>query len=59
MAKLSKLDADLLIARLTSAGNLQELTLKRTHQLHGRMTEQRQIGSAKDRKFSKNLFTIF
>ncbi|WIX05307.1 hypothetical protein QN060_13680 [Xanthomonas oryzae pv. leersiae] len=39
VTKLSKTDADLLIARLTSAENLQELTLNRTRQPDGTVTE--------------------
>ncbi len=45
VANLSKTDADLLIARLTSAENLQELTLNRTRQTDGTVTEQWQIDS--------------
>lgn len=43
VAKLSKADADLLIARLTSAENLQELTLNRSRSPDGTVTEQWQI----------------
>lgn len=48
VAKLSKSDADLLIARLTCAENLQDLTLNRTRQPDGAVTEQWQIDSPKD-----------
>ncbi len=37
--KLSKFDADLLISRLTSAENLQELTLNRSRAPDGTVTE--------------------
>ena len=50
VAKLSKTDADLLIARLTSAENLQELTLNRSRSRDGTVTERWQIDSPKDLK---------
>lgn len=50
VTKLSKSDADLLIARLTSAENLHELTLNRTRQPDGAVTEQWQIDTPKDLK---------
>ncbi|MEA9859114.1 site-specific integrase [Xanthomonas campestris pv. raphani] len=56
--KLSKTDADLLIARLTSAENLQELTLNRTRQPDGAVTEQWQIDSPKDLKLYRQLMEL-
>jgi len=56
--KLSKLDADLLIARLTSAENLQELTLNRTRQPNGAVTEQWQIDSPKDLKLYRLMMEL-
>ncbi|KGK57292.1 integrase [Xanthomonas cannabis pv. phaseoli] len=56
--KLSKLDADLLIARLTSAENLQELTLNRTRQPNGVVTEQWQIDSPKDLKLYRLMMEL-
>ncbi|MBB3919825.1 MULTISPECIES: site-specific integrase [Xanthomonas] len=56
--KLSKTDADLLIARLTSAENLQELTLNRTRQPDGTVTEQWQIDSPKDLKLYRQLMEL-
>ena len=58
MAKLNKTDADLLIARLTSAENLQELTLNRTRQPDGTVTEQWQIDSPKDLKLYRQLMEL-
>ncbi|MBB5876135.1 site-specific integrase [Xanthomonas sp. 3498] len=58
VAKLSKSDADLLIARLTSAENLQELTLNRTRQPDGTVTEQWQIDSPKDLKLYRQLMEL-
>ncbi|QHB73859.1 tyrosine-type recombinase/integrase [Stenotrophomonas sp. 364] len=58
VAKLSKTDADLLIARLTSAENLQELTLNRTRQPDGTMIEQWQIDSPKDLKLYRQLMEL-
>lgn len=58
VAKLSKSDADLLIARLTSAKNLQELTLNRTRQPDGTVTEQWQIDSPKDLKLYRQLMEL-
>ncbi|OQP81657.1 integrase [Xanthomonas phaseoli pv. syngonii LMG 9055] len=58
VAKLSKTDADLLIARLTSAENLQELTLNRTRQPDGTVTEQWQIDSPKDLKLYRQLMEL-
>lgn len=54
VAKLSKTDADLLIARLTSAENLQELTLNRSRAPDGTVTEQWQIDSPKDLKLYRS-----
>ncbi|CTP85391.1 site-specific integrase [Xanthomonas graminis] len=56
--KLSKVDADLLIARLTSAENLQELTLNRTRQPNGVVTEQWQIDSPKDLKLYRLMMEL-
>ncbi|MFA4639001.1 site-specific integrase [Xanthomonas perforans] len=56
--KLSKTDADLLIARLTSAENLQDLTLNRTRQPDGTVTEQWQIDSPKDLKLYRQLMEL-
>ncbi|CAD1790616.1 integrase [Xanthomonas arboricola pv. juglandis] len=58
VAKLSKTDADLLIARLTSAENLQELTLNRTRQPDGTVTDQWQIDSPKDLKLYRQLMEL-
>ncbi|MFS8407557.1 site-specific integrase [Xanthomonas campestris pv. campestris] len=58
VAKLNKSDADLLIARLTSAENLQELTLNRTRQPDGTVTEQWQIDSPKDLKLYRQLIEL-
>ncbi|CAD7718116.1 hypothetical protein LMG31884_27550 [Xanthomonas hydrangeae] len=58
VTKLSKSDADLLIARLTSAENLQELTLNRTRQPDGTVTEQWQIDSPKDLKLYRQLLEL-
>ncbi|AZR28927.1 site-specific integrase [Xanthomonas vasicola pv. arecae] len=58
VAKLSKTDADLLIARLTSAENLQELTLNRTRQPDGTVTEQWQIDSPKDLRLYRQLMEL-
>lgn len=58
VAKLSKSDADLLIARLTSAENLQELTLNRSRQPDGTVTEQWQIDSPKDLKLYRQLMEL-
>ncbi|WP_343204194.1 DUF6538 domain-containing protein, partial [Xanthomonas hortorum] len=58
VAKLSKSDADLLIARLTSAENLQDLTLNRTRQPDGTVTEQWQIDSPKDLKLYRQLMEL-
>ncbi|PPV00793.1 integrase [Xanthomonas vasicola] len=58
VAKLSKMDADLLIARLTSAENLQELTLNRTRQPDGTVTEQWHIDSPKDLKLYRQLMEL-
>lgn len=58
VAKLSKSDADLLIARLTSAENLQELTLNRTRQPDGAVTEQWQIDSPKDLKLYRLMMEL-
>ncbi|MFI8716830.1 DUF6538 domain-containing protein [Stenotrophomonas sp. NPDC077464] len=58
VAKLSKTDADLLIARLTSAENLQELTLNRTRQRDGTVVEQWQIDSPKDLKLYRQLMEL-
>ncbi|CAD0363442.1 MULTISPECIES: site-specific integrase [Xanthomonas] len=58
VAKLSKTDADLLIARLTSAENLQELTLNRTRQPDGAVTEQWQIDSPKDLKLYRLMMEL-
>jgi hypothetical protein len=58
VAKLSKADADLLIARLTSAENLQELTLNRTRQPDGTVVEQWQIDSPKDLKLYRQLMEL-
>ncbi|MEA9833196.1 site-specific integrase [Xanthomonas campestris pv. campestris] len=58
VTKLSKSDADLLIARLTSAENLQELTLNRTRQPDGTVTEQWQIDSPKDLKLYRQLMEL-
>ncbi|HDS1214473.1 TPA: site-specific integrase [Stenotrophomonas maltophilia] len=58
VAKLSKTDADLLIARLTSAENLQELTLNRTHQPDGTVIERWEIDSPKDLKLYRQLMEL-
>ncbi|MBH1566574.1 site-specific integrase [Stenotrophomonas maltophilia] len=58
VAKLSKSDADLLIARLTSAENLQELTLNRTRHPDGTVTEQWEIDSPKDLKLYRQLMEL-
>jgi len=58
VAKLSKTDADLLIARLTSAENLQELTLNRSRAPDGTVTEQWQIDSPKDLKLYRLLMEL-
>lgn len=58
VTKLSKSDADLLIARLTSAENLQELTLNRTRQPDGTVNEQWQIDSPKDLKLYRQLMDL-
>ncbi|WP_058196408.1 site-specific integrase [Xanthomonas translucens] len=58
VAKLSKTDADLLIARLTSAENLQELTLNRSRSPDGTVTEQWQIDSPKDLKLYRLLMEL-
>ncbi|MFA0924978.1 site-specific integrase [Xanthomonas fragariae] len=58
VAKLNKSDADLLIARLTSAENLQELTLNRTRQPDGTVTEQWQIDSPKDLELYRQLMEL-
>lgn len=58
VSKISKSDADLLIARLTSAENLQELTLNRTRQPDGTVTEQWQIDSPKDLKLYRQLMEL-
>ncbi len=55
VTKLSKSDADLLIARLTSAENLQELTLNRTRQPDGTVIERWEIDSPKDLKLYRQL----
>lgn len=56
--KLSKQDADLLIARLTSDGSLRELTLNRTLATDGTVTEQWQIDSPKDLKLYRQLMEL-
>ncbi len=56
--KLSKTDADLLIARLTSAENLQELTLNRTRQPDGTVVERWEIDSPKDLKLYRQLMEL-
>lgn len=58
VAKLSKTDADLLIARLTSAENLQELTLNRSRSPDGAVTEQWQIDSPKDLKLYRLMMEL-
>lgn len=58
VSKLSKSDADLLVARLTSAESLQELTLNRTRQPDGTVTEQWQIDSPKDLKLYRQLMEM-
>ncbi len=58
VAKLSKTDADLLIARLTSAENLQELTLNRTRQPDGTVTERWEIDSPKDLRLYRQLMEL-
>ncbi|QWN26860.1 integrase [Xanthomonas phaseoli pv. phaseoli] len=58
VSKISKSDADLLIARLTSAENLQELTLSRTRQPDGTVTEQWQIDSPRDLKLYRQLMEL-
>lgn len=45
MVKLSKTDADLVLARLTNAGKLQELTLNRSGSADAKVNEQWQIES--------------
>ncbi|OEZ02465.1 MULTISPECIES: site-specific integrase [Stenotrophomonas] len=56
--KLSKLDADLLIARLTSAENLQELTLNRSRAPDGTVTETWQIDSPRDLKLYRLMMEL-
>jgi len=56
--KLSKFDADLLISRLTSAENLQELTLKRSRSPDGTVTEQWQIDSPRDLKLYRLMMEL-
>ncbi|WDJ91376.1 site-specific integrase [Xanthomonas campestris] len=56
--KLSKLDADLLIARLTSAENLQELTLNRSRAPDGTVTEQWQIDNPRDLKLYRLMMEL-
>ncbi|QHG89029.1 site-specific integrase [Xanthomonas cucurbitae] len=58
VTKLSKTDADLLIARLTSAENLQELTLNRTRQPDGTVVERWEIDSPKDLKLYRQLMEL-
>ncbi len=58
VAKLSKTDADLLIARLTSAENLQELTLNRTRKPDGTVTERWEIDSPKDLRLFRQLMEL-
>ncbi len=58
VAKLSRSDAELLIARLTSAEGLQELTLNRTRKPDGTITEQWQIDSPKDLKLYRELMEL-
>ncbi|WDK30361.1 site-specific integrase [Xanthomonas campestris] len=58
VAKFSKTDADLLIARLTSAENLQELTLNRSRSPDGTVTERWQIDSPKDLKLYRLLMEL-
>ncbi|MFA4410064.1 site-specific integrase [Xanthomonas perforans] len=58
VAKLSKSDADLLIARLTSAENLHELTLNRTRQPDGTVSERWEIDSPKDLKLYRQLMEL-
>ncbi|MFS8448001.1 site-specific integrase [Xanthomonas campestris pv. campestris] len=58
VTKLSKTDADLLIARLTSAENLQELTLNRTRQSDGTVIERWEIDSPKDLKLYRQLMEL-
>ena len=58
VTKLSKTDADLLIARLTSAENLQELTLNRTRQPDGTVIERWEIDSPKDLKLYRQLMEL-
>lgn len=58
VAKLSKTDADLLIARLTSAENLQELTLNRTRAPDGTVTEQWQIDNPRDLKLYRLMMEL-
>jgi integrase len=58
VAKLSKTDADLLIARLTSAENLQELTLNRSRAPDGTVTEQWQIDSPRDLKLYRLMMEL-
>ena len=58
VTKISKSDADLLIARLTSAENLQELTLNRTRQPDGTVVERWEIDSPKDLKLYRQLMEL-
>lgn len=58
VAKLSKTDADLLIARLTTGENLQELTLNRTRQPDGTVIERWEIDSPKDLKLYRQLMEL-
>lgn len=58
VAKLSKSDADLLIARLTSAENLQELTLNRSRSPDGTVTEQWQIDNPRDLKLYRLMMEL-
>ncbi|SON88136.1 conserved hypothetical protein [Xanthomonas citri pv. fuscans] len=58
VTNLSKTDADLLIARLTSAENLQELTLNRTRQPNGTVIERWEIDSPKDLKLYRQLMDL-
>ncbi len=58
VTKISKSDADLLIARLTSAENLQELTLNRTRQPDGTVTERWEIDSPKDLRLYRQLMEL-
>ena len=58
VSKISKSDADLLIARLTSAENLQELTLNRTRQRDGTPTERWEIDSPKGLRLYRQLMEL-